>query len=83
MHGRVGLSLRTYLTQRLGAAVPAAPPPFMFDFAARTEQVALFCDEVLAPRFQLFRAQQADKDEYAAALLYGQSAWYRQVAPVI
>ena len=59
--------------QRLGAPVHIAQPPFMFDFVSREEQVRRYCDEVLLPRFQLFRAQQADKAKFAAAFFYGQS----------
>lgn len=74
----VGFSLRAYLTRRLGAAVPVAPPPFLFNVCAgRTEQVRRFCEAVLVPRFRLFRAQQQQAptgtDGYAAAFVYGQS----------
>lgn len=66
-------TLRELLALRLGKPVAVAAPPFPFDFVAREQEVALFCHEVLVPRYRLFKQQQADKSEYAAAFISGQS----------
>jgi hypothetical protein len=70
---RTESTLRAFLALTLGDPVPLAPAPFQFDFVSRDEQIAQYCDEVLIPRYELFRQNAYDKAVYAAAFVYGQS----------
>jgi hypothetical protein len=66
-------TLRAFLTQKLGNPSPSTQLPFQFDFVSRDEQIAQYCDEVLVPRYELYRRDAPDKSVYAAAFVYGQS----------
>jgi hypothetical protein len=72
-------TLRAFLAQKLGHPSPSAELPFQFDFVSRDEQIAQYCDEVLLPRYELFRRNAADKAVYAVAFVYGQSGTVNRV----
>jgi hypothetical protein len=70
---RTESTLRAFLALKLGDPIPRGPAPFQFDFVSRDEQTAQYCDEVLVPRYELFRPNAYNKAVYAAAFVHGQS----------